>query len=246
MRCLLVLALGTVALLTAGCGGEPRQLAGPPEEALALAASASDVKGIPLLGWYRWGEDGYVTIPVLGIYHRKDLSLGFFGLIHLGTTHVDRDAAGRAVGVGMRDFNVLGFYNASERQFLEGDKLVRERSRRLFWFLPLGKTREEIPALAAGGIRGLPPLWFYQNNFLWHVTAPVLLSHHSDDLNLGLMGAINLGTRRVARDEAGAIREVTLQDFNLLGLWGSTERVYREGDHAFRKMTRHLLWIFAF
>ena len=203
------------------------------------------MKGIPPLGWYRWGEDGYVAIPLLGVFHKKDLSIGFFGLIHYGTTRVDRDAEGRATGVKMRDFSFLGFYNASERQFLEGDKLVRERARRLFWFLPLGTTREEIPALAAGGIRGPAPLWFYRNNFLWHVTSPILLSHHSDDLTLGLLGLINLGTRSVEREQASP-REVRTRDINLLGLWSTSERIYRQGEHAFRQRTRRLLWIFAF
>lgn len=213
---------------------------------LEEAARASGVKGIPPLGWYRWGEEGYVTIPVLGIYHRKDLSLGFFGLIHLGTTDVERDEAGRAVGVRSKDFNLAGFYNTSERQFLEGDRLVRERSRRIAWFLPMGSTREEIPALSADGIRGLPPLWFYRNHFLWHVSSPVMLSHHSDDLTLGLVGILNLGTRGVSRDEGGAVREVRLLDVNLLGLWSSSERFYRQGDCAFRQATRRLFWILAF
>ena len=242
-RVLSASVLSGLAALSSGCGGEPRQLEGEPAEVLEKAATLSGVKGIPPLGWYRWGEDGYVTIPVLGIYHRKDFSMGFFGLIHLGTTVVERDAKGRATEVRMRDFNLAGIYNATERQFLEGDRLVRERARRILWFIPIGKTREEIPALAAGGIRGLPPFWFYRNNFLWHVTAPFpLFSHHSDSLNHGLVGVINWGVRRTGKDDEGKLSEVRWDDFNLLAFWNSTETIYREGPHAFRKRADRLFW----
>ena len=249
LRASLLLALlscMTPAVLLTGCGGQIHQLPGPPEEELARAAASSSMKGIPPLGFYRWGEDGYVSIPVLGMYHQKDFSLGLFGILHLGTTRVDRGADGRANGFQMRDYNLLGFHNSTERQFLEGDRLVREKSHRILWFIPLGTSREEIQALDYGGIRGAVPLWFYRNNFLWQVSSPLLLSHHSDDLNLGLLGVLNLGLRTVEKNASGALEEVRLTDLNLLGLWGSSERVYREGDHAFRKYTRRFLWIFSF
>ena len=235
-------AVGLASLL-AGCGGEPVRLQGDPAAELEKAAALSGVKGIPPLGWYRWGEEGYVTIPVLGVFHKKDLSIGFFGILHLGTTKVERDAEGRATAVLMRDFNLAGLYNATERQSLQGDKLVRERSRRILWLIPVGKTREEIPALAAGGIRGLPPFWFYRNNFLWHVTAPFpLLSHHSDTLNHGLVGVINWGIRSVRKDEEGRLSSVRWDDFNLLAFWNSSETVYREGPNLFRKRSDRLFW----
>lgn len=239
-------AILLLAPVFAGCGGKAKGVPGSPEQVLAGAAARSGVKGIPPLGFYRWGEDGYVAIPVLGIVHRKDFSLGLFGILHMGTTRVDRDPDGRATRVRMRDFNLLGFYNASERQFLEGDKLVRERSRRLFWILPLGTTREEIPALAAGGIRGAVPLWFYWNKFPWHVTTPLLLAHHSDRTNVGFLGLANLGLRSVETDDKGAPREVRLLDVNLLGLWSTSERIYREGEHVFHQRTNRILWLFAF
>jgi len=245
-RSVLVPSLLAVAAFLSGCGGEPRQLPGPPDEELARAASSSGMKGIPPLGFYRWGEEGYVSIPLLGMYHQKDFSLGLFGILHLGTTRVDRTADGHATGFRMRDYNLLAFHNSTERQFLEGDHLVREKSHRILWFLPLGTSRQEIPALDSGGIRGAPPLWFYRNNYLWHVSSPLLLSHHSDDVNLGLLGLLNLGIRTVEKDASGALKEVRLTDLNFLGLWGSTERVYREGDHAFRKHTRRFLWVLSF
>ena len=245
-RAFLVLSLLLLAAGLSGCGGTVRQLPGSPEEELAPAAASSGMEGIPPLGFYSWGEEGYVSIPLLGMYHKKDFSLGLFGILHVGTTRVDRTADGRASGVLMRDFNLLGFHNTTERQFLEGDRLVRERSRRLFWFLPAGSSREEIPALEFGGIRGAVPFWFYRNNYLWHVSSPLLLSHHSDEVNLGLLGILNLGLRTVDRGADGSVQEVRLTDLNLLGLWGSSERVYREGDHACRRHSRRLLWIFSF
>ena len=51
-----------------------------------------------------------------------------------------------------------------------------------------------------------------------------------------------MGRREVRRGDGGAPREVILDDFNLLGFWNSTERIYQEGDHAFRKCTHRLFW----
>ena len=236
-----VLVLGSLAALAGGCAVTQR-LPGDPQEALRKAASLSDIKGMPPLGWYRWGEEGFVTIPVLGIYHRKDFSLGFFGIIHVGTTKVERRADGRASGVERHDWNLLGLYNTAERQSLEGDHLVRETSRRILWIIPIGTTREEVPALDAGGTRGIPPLWFYGDDFPWHVTAPILLSNHNDESTFGLVGFINLGTRTIERDGDMKLKEVRMEDFNLLGCFNSSERVYIENGSAWRTVTRRLLW----